>query len=71
MKISYDPQVDVLTIILSNSPVEESDQAKPGIAIDYDENGALVSIEILNASENIENPKAIEYIIAEHSKDVA
>ncbi|MBU2623901.1 MAG: DUF2283 domain-containing protein, partial [Proteobacteria bacterium] len=34
MKINYDPDVDVLRIIFSNAPVEESDEEKPGIILD-------------------------------------
>jgi uncharacterized protein YuzE len=34
MKITYDPKVDILRIIFSNAPIEESDEDKPGIIID-------------------------------------
>lgn len=34
MKVVYDPEVDVLRIVLSNVPVEESDEDKPGIILD-------------------------------------
>ena len=34
MKVTYDAQVDVLRIILSDQPVDESDEDKPGIIID-------------------------------------
>ena len=33
MKITYDPEVDVLRIIFS-PPIEESDEEKPGIILD-------------------------------------
>ncbi|MFM8007938.1 MAG: DUF2283 domain-containing protein, partial [Dolichospermum sp.] len=36
MKITYDPEVDVLRIIFSNVEIEESDEEKPGIILDYD-----------------------------------
>ena len=36
MKVTYDPEVDALTIILSDVSVEESDEAKPGVILDYD-----------------------------------
>ncbi|MFM2064963.1 MAG: hypothetical protein RLZZ507_4634, partial [Cyanobacteriota bacterium] len=36
MKITYDAEVDVLRIIFSNVPIEESDEEKPGIILDYD-----------------------------------
>ena len=36
MKITYDPDVDVLRILFSNAPIEESDEDKPGVILDYD-----------------------------------
>jgi uncharacterized protein YuzE len=62
MKIQYDQDVDALTIILKqDTPVEESDEAKPGIILDYDSLGELVSIEILNASEHMPDVTTMEY----------
>jgi hypothetical protein len=34
MKIRYDPEVDALRILLSESPVEENDEDKPGVILD-------------------------------------
>ena len=64
MKVKYDQEVDVLTIQFSDTPVEESDQDKPGVILDYDKNGKIVGIEILNASKQVENPKSLEYAVA-------
>lgn len=64
MKIVYDPEVDVLRIVLSNVPVEESDEDKPGIIMDYDKDGNVVGMEILDASKRVENPRSLEYAIA-------
>ncbi|MCG3112707.1 MAG: DUF2283 domain-containing protein [Candidatus Manganitrophus sp. SB1] len=64
MKVKYDQEVDVLTIQFSSAPVEESDEDKPGIILDYDKDGNVVGIEILNASKRMENPRALEYAIA-------
>ncbi len=63
MKILYDPEVDVLRILLSNAPVAESDEAKPGMIFDYDKDGNVVGMEILNASKRIEKPYAVEYAV--------
>jgi uncharacterized protein YuzE len=62
MKITYDPQVDVLRILLRDVPVEESDEHKPGIILDYDHDGNMVGLEVLNASKRVENPR--EYAIS-------
>ncbi len=64
MKIIYDPEVDVLRIIFSNAPIEESDQEKPGIILDFDKGGNVVGMEILNASQRMENPRTVEYAVA-------
>ena len=63
MKIQYDPEVDVVQIILSSKPVEESGEEKAGIIFDYDKKGNIVGIEILNASKRIENPRSFEYAV--------
>lgn len=64
MTVKYDEEVDVLTIELSDAPVEESDEDKPGVILDYDKNGNIVGIEILNASKRVQNPKSVEYAVA-------
>jgi YD repeat-containing protein len=64
MKVKYDQEVDVLRIEPSNRPVEESDEEKPGLILDYDQEGNVVSIEILNASKRMENPRSLEYAVA-------
>ena len=37
MKVTYDQEVDILRIILNDEDIDESDEDKPGIIIDYDE----------------------------------
>jgi uncharacterized protein YuzE len=64
MKITYDPGVDVLRILFNNTLIEESDEDKPGVILDYDKDGNVVGLEILDASKRIENPRAIEYTVA-------
>ena len=61
MKVTYDPQVDVLRIIFRNAPIEESDEDKPGVILDYDAEGNVVGLEVLNASRRVENPR--EYAV--------
>jgi uncharacterized protein YuzE len=61
MKVTYDPEVDVLRIIFSNASIEESDADKPGIIIDYDKDGNVVGMEILDAFKRMDNPRAVDY----------
>ncbi len=64
MKVTYDPEVDVVRIIFSNKPVEESDEDKPGVILDYDQKGNIVGMEILDASKRMENPRSVEYAVS-------
>jgi uncharacterized protein YuzE len=61
MKVTYDPEVDVLRILFRDAPVDESDEGKPGIILDYDKDGNIVGLEVLNASKRVENPRSVEY----------
>jgi uncharacterized protein YuzE len=61
MKVIYDAATDTLTLILAEAPVAESDEGKPGVILDYDEAGNLVSLEILDASQRVKLPTQIEY----------
>ena len=63
MRITYDQDADILRIVLNHSDIEESDEHKPSVIIDYDEEGNIVGLEILDASKCIKNPRAIEYAV--------
>ena len=62
MKVRYDPETDTLTIRLSDHPVTESDEASPGVILDYDDRGNVVGIEILKASQGGASMQTIEYV---------
>ncbi|MDO8892595.1 MAG: DUF2283 domain-containing protein [Sulfurimicrobium sp.] len=64
MKINYDPEVDVLRIVFSNALVDESDETKPGVILDYDKEGNVVGMEILDASKRTDNPNSVEFAVA-------
>ena len=63
MKVTYDPEVDVLRIIFRDAPIEESDEDKPGVILDYDKEGNVVWLEVLNASQRVENPRGVDYAV--------
>jgi uncharacterized protein YuzE len=63
MKVTYDPEVDVLRILFRDGPIEESDEDKPGVILDYDKEGNMVGLEVLNASQRIENPRGVDYTV--------
>lgn len=61
MKVHYDPETDTLTMRPSNQQVMESDEANPGVILDYDKDGNVVGIKILKASKAGATPQSIEY----------
>lgn len=55
MIAKYDAENDILRVRWSDLPIAESDEDQPGVILDYDANGNVVGVEILNASQSIEN----------------
>ena len=64
MKVTYDRETDILQLVFTSAPVEESDEDKPGVIIDYDKNGNVVGMEILDASKRIEDPQTVRLDVA-------
>jgi len=64
MKVNYDSKTDILTIIFTETLVTESDEDKPGVILDYDDKGNLVSLEIMDASQRVSVPSKIEYQVS-------
>ena len=61
MTLEYDKRTDSLAINFTETEVEETDEIKPGVIVDFDSDGTLVSIEILNASKKISKLDQIVY----------
>jgi uncharacterized protein YuzE len=61
MKVTYDSEVDVLRVLFSDARIQESDEDKPGVILDYDAAGNVVGLEILNASQRVDNPRAMNF----------
>jgi uncharacterized protein YuzE len=62
MIVTYDQRTDTLSVILrENVLVAESDEDKPGVILDYDEQGNLVSLEVLDASKRVTETRKIEF----------
>ncbi len=68
MKIIYDPQTDILDLILCDGTIFESDEEKPGLTpgliLDYDQKGNVISIEVLDASKKLSAPIGVTFEIA-------
>jgi uncharacterized protein YuzE len=59
--VTYDSEVDVLRVLFSDARIQETDEDKPGVILDYDAAGNVVGLEILNASQRVDNPRAMDY----------
>jgi uncharacterized protein YuzE len=64
MKVIYDKVTDTLSIILRSGKVAESDETRPGLILDYDKSGRLLSLELLDASEQVTAPQSVEFALA-------
>jgi uncharacterized protein YuzE len=65
MKAKYNARLDTLTVEFSAAPVAESDEDKPGIILDYDANGNLVGLEVLDASKRVAEARTMQFQVAE------
>ena len=64
MKIEYDQHADSMYIRLLAGTVVESEEIRPGVVFDYDVEGKVLGIEMLDVSERTDNPRelAIELV---------
>lgn len=53
MKMSFDRETDALYVRFSDTPVAETAEVRPGIMFDYDTEGRIVGMEILDASKTL------------------
>jgi len=62
VKVTYDSKTDTLTVVLKeHAKVAESDEDKPGVILDYDDRGNLVSLEVLDASKRVTEATKVEF----------
>ena len=63
MKLDYDEKADALYVRFSDQRVAESEEARPGLILDFDGAGHIVAIELLNARAQLD-PAALANIQA-------
>ena len=56
MKIEYDPSADAMYIRLLAGQVVDSDEARPGVVLDFDAEGRVLGIEMLGVSQRTDKP---------------
>ncbi len=71
MKVIFDQETDTLSLIFRDDKIAESDEIREGIIMDYSEDGKIVSMEILDASEQILEPQGILYELKSKEKAIA
>ena len=61
MKVQYDPAADAMYIRLADGTVADSDEVRDGVVLDYDVNGRVLGIEVLNLSLRADNPREMAF----------
>lgn len=60
MRVRIDQSADAIYVNLSDRAVFESEEVADGIVVDYDTEGRIVGIEILDASKRAGTPEALK-----------
>jgi uncharacterized protein YuzE len=53
MKTTYDREIDALYVRFADTPVIESEEVAAGVVLDFDADGRIVAIELLDASKHV------------------
>ena len=56
MKVHFDPEADALLISFSDGDIVETQEVKPDVMFDFDKDGRIVAMELLNVSKNVATP---------------
>ena len=65
MKVTYDQRTDTLVVELrTGTPVAESDETSPGVILDFDAAGNVVSMEVLDASQRVTAADQMDFRVA-------
>lgn len=53
MKTIYDPAADALYLRFAEAAIVESEEVSDGVVLDFDSEGRIVAIEVLDASKHL------------------
>ncbi len=53
MKLKVDKKNDALYLRLDENAIVESEEVRPGVILDFDENGRVVGVEFLNITKRV------------------
>ena len=60
MKITYDAATDTLTVVLRDATARISEDEKSGVILDYDAEGRLIALEVLDASARVDGVDTVQ-----------
>lgn len=60
MRVRVDYGADAVYVNLTDRPIKESEEVADGIVVDYDAEGRIVGVEILDASKRTDDPEALK-----------
>ena len=62
MRVACDERTDTVTVVFKEDvAVAETDEERPGVILDFDARGELVSIEIPDASKRMTNATRVDF----------
>jgi uncharacterized protein YuzE len=59
MRVRVDREADAVYVNLTDRAIKDSAEVADGIVVDYDDEGRIVGVEILDASKRTEDPTAL------------
>ncbi len=60
MRVRVDHGADAVYLNLTDRPIKESEEVADGIVVDYDAEGRIVGVEILDASKRTDDPDVLK-----------
>jgi len=60
MRVRVDHGADAIYVNLTDRPIKDSAEVADGIVVDYDAEGRIVGVEILDASKRTDDPEVLK-----------
>jgi uncharacterized protein YuzE len=60
MRVRVDHGADAIYVNLTDRPIKDSAEVADGIVVDYDNEGRIVGVEILDASKRTDDPEVLK-----------
>jgi uncharacterized protein YuzE len=60
MRMRVDHRADAVYLNLTDRPIKDSEEVADGIVVDYDAEGRIVGVEILDASKRTDDPDVLK-----------